>query len=150
MANTDIMIDLETLNTTPDSTILTIGAVKFDPFGSEIKEPKMDSFYVKVDLDSCDRIGLTTNDDTIAWWANQLKMHLHNCINFVGVLNVFGAMDRALTLLFANMCSVKLARQFLGVSGKCVMYAPHLILASIRNALQLLHTTHWKMHGIKQ
>ena len=67
------MIDLETLNTTPDATILTIGAVKFDPFGSELKEPKMDSFYVKVDLDSCDRIGLTTNDDTIAWWANQSK-----------------------------------------------------------------------------
>lgn len=73
MAKTDIMIDLETLNTTPDSTILTIGAVKFDPFGSELKEPQMDSFYVKVDLDSCDRIGLTTNDDTIAWWANQSK-----------------------------------------------------------------------------
>ena len=51
MANTDIMIDLETLATTPDATILTIGAVKIDPFGSEIKEPKMDSFYVKVDLD---------------------------------------------------------------------------------------------------
>ena len=33
---TDIMIDLETLNTTPDSTILTIGAVKFDPFGDDI------------------------------------------------------------------------------------------------------------------
>ena len=73
MANTDIMIDLETLNTTPDSTILTIGAVKFDPFGKELQDPKMDSFYVKVDLDSCDRIGLTTNDDTIAWWANQSK-----------------------------------------------------------------------------
>jgi len=73
MAKTDIMIDLETLNTTPDSTILTIGAVRFDPFGSELKEPDMDSFYVKVDLDSCDRIGLTTNDDTIAWWANQSK-----------------------------------------------------------------------------
>jgi hypothetical protein len=70
---TDIMIDLETLATSPDAAILTIGAVKFDPFGSEIKEPEMDSFYVKVDLDSCDRIGLTTNDDTIAWWANQSK-----------------------------------------------------------------------------
>jgi len=67
------MIDLETLNTTPDAAILTIGAVKFDPFGREISEPEMDSFYVKVDLDSCDRIGLTTNDDTIAWWANQSK-----------------------------------------------------------------------------
>ena len=73
MANTDIMIDLETLNTTPDASILTIGAVKFDPFGREVSDPKMDSFYCKVDLDSCDRIGLTTNDDTIAWWANQSK-----------------------------------------------------------------------------
>jgi hypothetical protein len=67
------MIDLETLNTTPDATILTIGAVKFDPFGAELKEPAMESFYVKVDIDSCDRIGLTTSDDTIAWWANQSK-----------------------------------------------------------------------------
>ena len=67
------MIDLETLNTTPDATILTIGAVKFDPFGRELQEPKMDSFYCKVDTDSCDRIGLTTNDDTIAWWASQSK-----------------------------------------------------------------------------
>jgi len=73
MANTDIMIDLETLATSTDAAILTIGAVKFDPFGSEIKEPAMDSFYCKVDLDSCDRIGLVTNDDTIAWWANQSK-----------------------------------------------------------------------------
>jgi len=71
--NTDIMIDLETLNTTPDATILTIGAVKFDPLGRELQEPAMESFYCKVDVDSCDRIGLTTSDDTIAWWANQSK-----------------------------------------------------------------------------
>jgi len=70
---TDIMIDLETLATSPDAAILTIGAVKFDPFGKELQEPEMESFYVKVDLDSCDRIGLVTNDDTIAWWANQSK-----------------------------------------------------------------------------
>jgi hypothetical protein len=71
--NTDIMIDLETLATSPDAAILTIGAVKFDPFGRELKEPAMDSFYVRVDLDSCHEIGLVTNDDTIAWWANQSK-----------------------------------------------------------------------------
>jgi hypothetical protein len=71
--NTDIMIDLETLATSTDAAILTIGAVKFDPLGLESKEPTMDSFYCKVDLDSCDRIGLVTNDDTIAWWASQSK-----------------------------------------------------------------------------
>jgi DNA polymerase III epsilon subunit-like protein len=73
MAKTDIMIDLETLATSPDAAILTIGAVKFDPFGDDINEPNCDKFYVRVDLDSCDRIGLVTNDDTINWWAQQSK-----------------------------------------------------------------------------
>jgi hypothetical protein len=70
---TDIMIDLETLATSTDAAILTIGAVKFDPFGLELKEPQMESFYCKIDQDSCDKHGLVTNDDTIAWWANQSK-----------------------------------------------------------------------------
>ena len=73
MANTDIMIDLETLATSPDAAILTIGAVKFDPFGDDVNDPKCVKFYTRVDLDSCDKIGLVTNDDTIAWWANQSK-----------------------------------------------------------------------------
>jgi DNA polymerase III epsilon subunit-like protein len=73
MANTDVMIDLETLATSTDAAILTIGAVKFDPLGDDVKEPAMESFYVRVDLDSCHEIGLVTNDDTIAWWANQSK-----------------------------------------------------------------------------
>jgi hypothetical protein len=71
--NTDIMIDLETLATSTDAAILTIGAVKFDPFGKDIQEPAMDSFYVKVDIDSCHDLGLVTNDDTIAWWGQQSK-----------------------------------------------------------------------------
>ncbi len=67
------MIDLETLATSTDAAVLTIGAVKFDPFGKDIEEPDMDSFYVKVDIDSCDELNLAVNDDTIAWWANQSK-----------------------------------------------------------------------------
>lgn len=71
MAKTDVMIDLETLATSPDAAILTIGAVKFDPFGDDVNDPDCEKFYVRVDLDSCDRIGLVTNDDTIAWWSQQ-------------------------------------------------------------------------------
>ena len=37
MAN-DIMIDIESLNTTPDCVILSIGAVRFDPKGNGIVE----------------------------------------------------------------------------------------------------------------
>lgn len=66
--NTDIMIDLETLDVLPTATILTIGAVKFDPFGDE---STMEKLYLKVDVDSCDRIGATVSNATLDWWANQ-------------------------------------------------------------------------------
>ena len=69
----DIMIDLETLATSPNSAILTIGAIKFDPFGDDLKDPTCEKFYVRVDLDSCDELGLEVNDDTLAWWSQQSK-----------------------------------------------------------------------------
>jgi len=69
--NTDIMIDLETLDVLPTATILTIGAVKFDPFGDETNDPRMEKFYLKVDIDSCDKIGATVSQSTLDWWANQ-------------------------------------------------------------------------------
>lgn len=67
------MIDLETLDVLPSATILTIGAVKFDPFGDDIAEPACQKFYIKVDIDSCDRIGCTVSSDTLEWWAKQSK-----------------------------------------------------------------------------
>jgi DNA polymerase III epsilon subunit-like protein len=71
MANTDVMIDLETLDVLPTATILTIGAVKFDPFGDENNQPAMEKFYVKVDIDSCDAVGGTVSQSTLEWWAKQ-------------------------------------------------------------------------------
>lgn len=94
MANTDVMIDLETLATSSDAAILTIGAVKFDPFGREKSEPCMDSFYCKVDLDSCDEIGLVTNDDTIAWWANQSKEAQEEAFSTDGRIHIRDAFDQ--------------------------------------------------------
>ena len=94
MANTDIMIDLETLATTTDATILTIGAVKFDLFGKDIEEPAMDSFYVRVDLDSCDELGLAVNDDTIAWWAQQSKEAQDEAFGTEGRIHIRDAMEK--------------------------------------------------------
>jgi len=68
--NNHVMIDLETLDVLPTATILTIGAVKFDPFG-DLQKEKQDTFYVKVDIDSCDRIGATVSQSTLDWWASQ-------------------------------------------------------------------------------
>lgn len=94
MALTDVMIDLETLATSPDAAILTIGAVKFDPFGDDAKDPTCEKFYVRVDLDSCDRIGLVTNDDTIAWWANQSKEAQDEAFNPDGRIDIVDAMNQ--------------------------------------------------------
>jgi len=91
---TDIMIDLETLATSPDAAILTIGAVKFDPFGDDISEPDCEKFYVKVDLDSCDRIGLITNDATIAWWSNQSKEAQEEAFSPDGRIDIVDAMNQ--------------------------------------------------------
>jgi hypothetical protein len=71
MANTDVMIDLETLDVLPTATILTIGAVKFDPLGRDVEEKSCEKFYVRVDVDSCDRLGATVSQSTLDWWAGQ-------------------------------------------------------------------------------
>ena len=71
--NTDVMIDLETLDVLPSATILTIGAVKFDPFGDESLEPSMQKLYIKVDIDSCDALGMTVSPSTLEWWSQQSK-----------------------------------------------------------------------------
>lgn len=68
---TDVMIDLETLDVLPTATVLTIGAVRFDPYNDEIKNPTCKTLYIKVDMDSCDKHGLTVSDSTIEWWGKQ-------------------------------------------------------------------------------
>lgn len=68
---TDIMIDLETLATSTDAAILSIGAVKFNPFGNEVENPQCEKFYTRIDLDSCDKLNLQVSDDTIDWWSKQ-------------------------------------------------------------------------------
>lgn len=88
------MIDLETLDTKPSATILTIGAVKFDPFGDDVNEPDCEKFYVRVDLDSCDRIGLTTSEDTINWWSQQSKEAQDEAFSTDGRIDIADAMNQ--------------------------------------------------------
>lgn len=90
----DIMIDLETLATSPNAAVLTIGAVKFDPFNIETDNPTCEKLYIKVDLDSCDELGLEVNDDTIAWWAQQSKEAQEEAFNPEGRIHVRDAFNQ--------------------------------------------------------
>jgi exodeoxyribonuclease VIII len=94
MALTDIMIDLETLATVPDAAILTIGAVKFDPFGDDINEPNCEKFYVRVDLDSCDALGMIVSDATVEWWSQQSKEAQEEAFSTEGRISITEAFNQ--------------------------------------------------------
>ena len=64
------MIDLETLSTRPNATILTIGGVKFDPYKNT--EPSQGMYY-RVDVDSQTEMGRDVMDETIEWWGKQAQ-----------------------------------------------------------------------------
>lgn len=91
---TDVMIDLETLDVLPTATVLTIGAVKFDPFGDDVQEPDADRFYVKVDVDSCDRLGCTVSQDTLNWWGSQSKEAQEEAFDPEGRIDIRDALNQ--------------------------------------------------------
>ena len=69
----DLMIDLETLATTPDAAILTIGACKFDPNGDDRDKAtrNMPSFYRRIDLQSNLDLSRRVDENTLRWWCDQ-------------------------------------------------------------------------------
>ena len=62
-----LMVDLETLDVKSTATVLTLGAVRFDPFSNA----PMKELYLRVDIDSQDKLGCTVDDNTLKWWNQQ-------------------------------------------------------------------------------
>ena len=67
---THAMIDIETLATSPESVILSVGGVKFNPYTNE--EPHT-FFDVKLDIDEQTALSRDIDDGTMEWWAKQPK-----------------------------------------------------------------------------
>ena len=63
-----LMIDLETLGTSADSVVLSIGAVKFDLESDAIDDR---GFYGSVSIDSNLEAGRRIEEDTLLWWLKQ-------------------------------------------------------------------------------
>lgn len=63
----DLMIDIETLGTTPGSIVLSLGATAFDISTGEIGP----SFYQVLNKHEQVGYGATTDPDTLKWWDAQ-------------------------------------------------------------------------------
>lgn len=69
-----LMLDLETLDVTPSSIVLEIGAVAFDPYGAlleDITENTKNTFFRSIELDSCLKLGLGMSQSTFHFWLEQ-------------------------------------------------------------------------------
>ena len=64
----NVMLDIETLDTSTSAVILSIGAVKFD-----IEKPGvlLEAFHEHIDIDTCVASGRTMSGNTILWWLEQ-------------------------------------------------------------------------------
>lgn len=67
-----VMLDIETLGTSADALICSIGAVKFDPHYLQKDAgdvaPILDKFHVGVDFVSAEQAGGTISASTVGWW----------------------------------------------------------------------------------
>lgn len=63
-----LMIDLETLATTADGVILSIGAVPFDLEKNTVAEQ---GFYTSISVDSNLEYERRVSEDTLIWWLKQ-------------------------------------------------------------------------------
>ena len=69
----DVIIDIETLSTLPNAIILTIGAIKFNRFEKLKEFDDYETLYIRIDIKSCQNVGLTSDISTIKWWKEQNK-----------------------------------------------------------------------------
>lgn len=74
----DIMIDLETLDTTPYCTILTIGVVSFNPKGMGIVEKLELKPTIEDQTEIHNRV---INEDTLKWWSDQSPEALEEALS---------------------------------------------------------------------
>ena len=73
-----IMVDLETLGTKPNSLMLTIGAIRFNPFADDTNNPMetMDTFYRRVSFESFEGLDHVIDDATLEWSVSYTHLTL--------------------------------------------------------------------------
>lgn len=87
----DIMIDLETLDTSPHCVILTIGVVSFNPKGQGVIERLELRPTIEDQIEIHNRI---ISDDTICWWSKQNPKTLEETLGDNGRISFTECMEK--------------------------------------------------------
>lgn len=90
MAN-DIMIDIESLDTSPNCVILTIGAVRFDPKGMGVVEKLELRPMIEEQTEKFNRV---INEDTLRWWSNQSASAMDEAMGDWGRISFAECMEK--------------------------------------------------------
>lgn len=96
------MIDLETLGTSYDAVVLTIGAAKFNPFNTS--EP-VEKLYLKLDTSDQVEKGRVIDKGTLKWWGTQSEEVRNDTFSEHDRVSVEDALD-VLTEWFGDVSKI--------------------------------------------
>ena len=86
----DCMIDIETIDTGPESAVLSIAAMRWD---ANNKSAVRNSVEILIDVDDCLARGCTYSEDTIKWWDQQAPEVHHKAFTQGPRLSLPAALD---------------------------------------------------------
>jgi hypothetical protein len=85
-----LMVDLETMAVSPNAVVLTLGAVKFNPYGNGYE----DKLYLRLNLDDQDKMGREIDPNTLDWWSKQDPVVMEEAFSEGNRVSVVDAMDQ--------------------------------------------------------
>lgn len=85
-----LMVDLETMAVTPRATVLSLGAVHFNPYGNGYSE----KLYMLVSIDDQDAYGREVDPNTLDWWSKQDPKVMEEAFSPDNRVPLVEAMDR--------------------------------------------------------
>jgi hypothetical protein len=101
-----VMVDLETMSTDSNASIISIGAVRFWLNVKQTEFTQDQLFYTAVSLDSSQQAGLHIKADTVMWWLSQEPEARNAFKNPVSLASALGAFSRFIpnkeTYIFGN------------------------------------------------
>lgn len=88
----DAMLDIETLSTRPNSVILTLGGIKFNPWDSDADQGQ--GLYVKPGVDEQLSLGRHVQDETVEWWGRQEETVREEAMGIEGRISLDEMLDQ--------------------------------------------------------